>query len=95
MRIQKPLHIVHQPTDSVVIDNQYNIGADVYLDMPLKTRKPTALNFYTSLTYHNFGPKYLRNIGIINQYPTTEQLRKTPIPVERGGAICNLLSGLV
>jgi len=73
------------PTDSVVIDNQYNIGDDVYLDMPLKTRKPTALNFYTSLTYHNFGPKYLRNIGILNQYPTTETVAQNANTSWAGG----------
>lgn len=62
------------PSDSIVVNNQYNLGVDLFLDLPLKTKKPTAISFYSSLSYHNFGPNYLRNIGILNSYATTESI---------------------
>ncbi len=73
------------PTDSVKVTNQMNFGADVYLDMPLKTKKPTAINFYSSFTYHNFGPNYLRNLGILNEHTTTESLATNPNTSWSGG----------
>jgi hypothetical protein len=45
------------------------IGVDAFLDMPLDKSKGTAIN--ALLTYYNmdFGPRYLRNIGILNEHP--------------------------
>lgn len=60
------------PTDSVVTHNQTNVGADVFLDMPLPKTKGMALNVYSSFTYHDFGPNYIRNIGILNQHPSVQ-----------------------
>ncbi|HPI54813.1 MAG TPA: hypothetical protein PLU10_08980 [Chitinophagaceae bacterium] len=54
--------------DSVVTHDQKNLGADIYLDMPLKGTKGMALNVYSSYTMHDFGPNYLRNLGILNQH---------------------------
>ena len=31
-----------------------------------------AVNFYSSFTAHNFGPNYIRNIGILNQHPSVQ-----------------------
>jgi hypothetical protein len=55
--------------DTVVTKyNETILGADVFLDMPLDKAKGTAVNFL--LTYYNmdFGPRYLRNIGILNEH---------------------------
>lgn len=60
------------PTDSVKTHDQTNLGADVYLDMPLPRTKGMALNVYSSFTYHDFGPDYIRNIGILNQHPSVQ-----------------------
>jgi hypothetical protein len=72
-------------TDSVVTHNQSNLGADIYLDMPLKGTKGMALNVYSSFTAHNFGPKYLRNIGILNQHTATQTVAQNPDASWAGG----------
>ena len=72
-------------TDSVKTHDQTNFGADVYLDMPLKNTKGMALNVYSSFTAHNFGPKYIRNIGILNQHPSTSAVTSTPDASWAGG----------
>ncbi|MBS1741457.1 MAG: porin [Bacteroidetes bacterium] len=59
------------PTDPVVKHNQRNTGIDVYLDMPLNKKKGTAINFYSVWYNSYFGHNYLRNIGILNQHPST------------------------
>ncbi|MFN4081393.1 MAG: porin [Saprospiraceae bacterium] len=50
------------------------LGADVFVDMPLNKNKGTALNFLATYYNMNFGPNYLRNIGILNLYPTSATL---------------------
>jgi hypothetical protein len=60
------------PTDSVITHDQSNFGADIFLDMPIKGTKNMAVNFYSSFTAHNFGPNYIRNIGILNQHPSVQ-----------------------
>lgn len=72
-------------TDSVTTHDQSNFGADLYLDMPLKGTKGMAINVYSSFTSHNFGPKYLRNIGILNQHPSTSAVSATPDASWAGG----------
>ncbi len=44
------------------------IGVDAFLDMPLDKSKGTAIN--ALLTYYkmDFGPRYLRNLGILNEH---------------------------
>lgn len=59
--------------DSVKTYAQNNLGVDVFLDMPLKNKK-MALSVYSSLTYHQFGPNYIRNIGILNQHAGTQSI---------------------
>ena len=41
-------------------------GADVFYDAPLDTAKRTALTFYGVYYNYNFGPNYVRNVGIVN-----------------------------
>lgn len=72
-------------TDSVITHDQSNFGADVYLDMPIKGSRGMALNFYSSFTAHQFGPNYLRNIGILNQHPATSPVAATPDASWAGG----------
>lgn len=72
-------------TDSVVTHDQSNFGADVYLDMPLKHTKGMALNVYSSFTMHDFGPKYLRNIGILNQHASTQTVAQNAETSWAGG----------
>lgn len=82
-----PKATASRPTlsDSVVTHNQSNFGADVYLDMPIKGTKGMALNVYSSFTLHNYGPKYLRNLGILNQHATTETVANNPDASWAGG----------
>lgn len=72
-------------TDSVVTHNQSNLGVDVYLDMPLKKTKGMALNVYSSFTSHNFGPNYIRNLGILNQHPSTQTVAQNADASWAGG----------
>lgn len=41
-------------------------GIDTFLDWPLNPDKGTALTFYGVWYHYDFGPNYLRNIGIMN-----------------------------
>ncbi len=47
------------------------IGADVFLDMPLDKAKGTAISVLLTYYNMNFGPRYLRNIGILNEHTAT------------------------
>lgn len=58
-------------TDSLRKYTQTVIGADVFLDMPLDKAKGTAVNFLLTYYNMNFGPRYLRNIGILNEHTAT------------------------
>jgi hypothetical protein len=48
-----------------VTQDQLQLGADVFLDMPLSKRKD-AVTFYGSYYNFNFGKDYVRSIGILN-----------------------------
>ena len=41
-------------------------GADVFYDAPIDTTTNTALTFYGVYYNYDFGPNYVRNVGIIN-----------------------------
>lgn len=72
------------PNDSVKNYSQNNLGLDVYLDMPIKN-KTMAVSMYSSLTYHQFGPNYIRNIGILNQHAGTQSISANPDASWAGG----------
>lgn len=56
--------------DSITKTNQMVFGADFFLDMPTRKGKGDCINVL--LTYYNmdFGPRYLRNVGILNEHTT-------------------------
>lgn len=58
------------PTDPFTLPtNQHNLGiwsADVFYDTPLDKDAGTALTAYGVYYNYNFGPNYVRNIGILN-----------------------------
>ena len=56
--------------DSITKNNQLILGVDFFLDMPTKKGKGDCINVL--LTYYNmdFGPRYLRNLGILNEHAT-------------------------
>lgn len=56
--------------DSITRANQMVLGADFFLDMPTRKGKGDCINVL--LTYYNmdFGPRYLRNVGILNEHTT-------------------------
>ncbi len=53
---------------TVVRHNQLCLGVDAFLDMPLKGGKAGAAHAYVVYYDYNFGPGYLRNIGILNEH---------------------------
>ncbi|MFT3846520.1 MAG: hypothetical protein QM725_15790 [Lacibacter sp.] len=72
-------------TDPVKTHTQKNFGVDVFLDMPLNKKKGTALNLYSVLYKNDFGPNYLRNIGILNLHPSVQALSSNPETSWAGG----------
>lgn len=72
-------------TDSVITHNQKNLGADIYVDMPLKGTKGMAFNVYSSYTLHDFGPDYMRNLGILNQHGATQPIAQNSDASWAGG----------
>lgn len=59
-------------TSSVQEHGQRNLGLDIFYDVPLNMKKGTALSIYSVFYDYNFGPNYLRNIGILNLHPTVQ-----------------------
>lgn len=55
-------------TDSFRRYNETVLGADIFLDMPINKEKGTAIN--ALVTYYNmdFGPRYIRSLGILNEH---------------------------
>jgi hypothetical protein len=50
--------------------NQSAFGADVFLDMPINKEKGTAISVLATLYSLDYGPNYIRNIGILNEHTT-------------------------
>ena len=49
------------------ITHQYfTLGVDVFYDAPLNKEKGTALSFYASYMYSDYGRNYVRNLGVMN-----------------------------
>lgn len=42
------------------------LGVDIFWDKPLNKTKGTAISVYSVYYNYNFGPNYLRNVGILN-----------------------------
>ena len=60
--------------DSIQDHDQLNLGVDVYYDAPLNKAKGTALSIYSVFYMNDFGPNYLRNIGILNTHPNAQSI---------------------
>jgi hypothetical protein len=56
-------------TDSTY-NNQMCLGVDVMMEKPLNKEKGTMLHALLTYYNYNFGPNYLRNIGILNEHTT-------------------------
>jgi hypothetical protein len=69
-----------------VTQDQLQLGADVFLDMPLTKRKD-AITFYGSYYNYNFGKNYVRNIGILNTADGGGSLRGNALPTLGTGQI--------
>lgn len=57
------------PADPFTTTTTHDIklfGADVFYDAPLDTASNTALTVYGVYYNYNFGPNYVRNVGVIN-----------------------------
>lgn len=54
------------PNDDTVKTNLTHWAIDVFYDHPLNAEKGTALTAYLAYINYNFGPNYLRSIGIMN-----------------------------
>jgi hypothetical protein len=45
---------------------------DIYYDAPINAERGNTISIYAAVTYYDFGPHYLRNIGVMN---TTDSLK--------------------
>ncbi|MFN7118964.1 MAG: porin [Saprospiraceae bacterium] len=54
------------PDTAFTTHNINLFGIDAFYDRPLNKEKGTCLSIYGVLYLYNFGPNYLRNIGILN-----------------------------
>jgi hypothetical protein len=54
-------------TDSTY-QNQFALGVDAFLDMPLNKAKGTALNLLATYYNINYGTNFVRNLGILNEH---------------------------
>lgn len=53
---------------TIMRHRQLCLGMDAFLDIPLRQSKGGALHAYLVHYNYNFGPGYLRNIGILNEH---------------------------
>ncbi len=54
------------------------LGADVFYEQPIDKEKNTAVSFYAAYYSYNFGPNYVRNIGIMNYFDATNPTYLNP-----------------
>ncbi|HSZ25041.1 MAG TPA: hypothetical protein VK766_04955 [Cytophagaceae bacterium] len=50
----------------VVYHQMLNAGLDVFYDAPVNKEKGTALSVYAAFLHSDFGPNYIRNLGVNN-----------------------------
>jgi hypothetical protein len=65
MEYQKDLLWSLKSTDTVLNDMKL-FCADIFFDTPLDLKKGTSFNFYAAAFLHDYGPGYIRNLGINN-----------------------------
>lgn len=69
-----------------ITESQLQLGADVFLDLPLSERKD-AITFYSSYYNYNFGKNYVRSIGVLNPADGGGVYRGNALPVIGTGQI--------
>lgn len=69
----------------------WSVGADIFYDSYLGKRKDMAITAYGAYTYYDFGPGYLRNVGVMN--PSTQLAPGTPTINGPGSAFPMLGTG--
>lgn len=66
---QKDASLYKTQTDSSYFDHTA-LGIDLFLDMPVNKAKGTAFSMLAAVYFFDYGPNYLRNIGILNEHTT-------------------------
>lgn len=66
---------------------QLQLGADVFLDLPLSSERKDALTFYGVLYNFDFGKNYVRSIGILNTADGGGALRGNSLPTLGTGQV--------
>jgi hypothetical protein len=49
-----------------LLHDMHLLGIDIFWDKPLNKEKLTALTFYSAYSYTDFGPEYIRFLGVMN-----------------------------
>ena len=70
---QKDASLLKNEGDSTYYDHML-LGADVFMDLPLNKTKGTAFHLLATYYNYNFGPNYIRNLGILNLHQTATTL---------------------
>lgn len=78
-------------TDSIQYHDMNLFGIDVFLDLPVNKAKGTAVTAYAVNYINNFGPNFVRSIGIMN--PAQENASGAGVSAYRGNAIPMLGTG--
>lgn len=66
---------------------QLHLGADVFLDLPLSSKRRDALTFYGAFYNFDFGKNYVRNIGVLNTADGGGVLRGNALPTLGTGQV--------
>lgn len=78
----------HRNTNGdTITQKQLQLAADVFLDLPLSTKRKDALTFYGVLYNFDFGKNYVRNIGILNTADGGGTLRGNALPTLGTGQV--------
>ncbi|WP_029283351.1 hypothetical protein [Pedobacter sp. R20-19] len=56
----------HMAGADTILNDMKLYSADVFYDTPINVQKGTSLNIYAAVFYHDYGPGYVRNLGINN-----------------------------
>ncbi len=72
-------------TSAVKEHGQSNFGIDLFYDVPLNKKKRTAFSLYSVFYKYDFGPGYLRNIGILNHHAAVQSISTNPAVSWAGG----------
>jgi hypothetical protein len=67
--------------------NQMLWAVDAFLDMPINKERKTAITAYLAYQNYDFGPNYVRNIGILNSADAGGTLRGNAVPLIGTGTI--------